>query len=440
MVIGTRKRSIPPPGVSISTLRTWSDGPGLDGDVSTDVTDHTIAKSSMKGTQVTVSENHPDWNGHLSDGRSIRDVGGNFFMSKRYVEFSDSGQRFLKGEKPFNAYPDDKRMSKATYSGLFLPLAPNDERMSFPPFINSSNDDLDERGATAIARCSPTNPTSDLTTFLGELLQEGIPKVVGGALNKLRHSSPREARKHLGHEFLNYEFGWLPFISDLKDLSKSITHSDAVISQYERDSGKVVRRSFGFPDENSSDYTVVADPANPWFSPSSSVMYVSGAIATGKVIRTWEQSRKCWFSGAFTYYIPSGGNTRDRMAKQVIEAKKLLGVRLTPTAVWNLTPWSWAIDWFTNAGDVLKNLDAWIIDNQVLVYGYIMEHTVSKYTYTYIPPTAFQSRDVYPPSVSFISEVKQRRKATPYGFGYQWEGLSLLQKAILTALGLTKWR
>jgi hypothetical protein len=118
----------------------------------------------------------------------------------------------------------------------------------------------------------------------------------------------------------------------------------------------------------------------------------------------------------------------------------LLGARLTPTALWNLAPWSWLVDWFSNASEVLQNFDAWMIDSQVLCYAYIMEHTLSTYTYTHIGNHSFHDASVRAPQVTLVSETKTRQRATPYGFGLTWDGLSNLQKSILGALGLTRWR
>jgi hypothetical protein len=384
----------------------------------------------LDGTQETVSETHAGWNSHK--GRFNGDVGGEFFTQKRYV-IGGSTPIGIEGKIQL----DPSTVSWATYQGPMLPVAPNE--MRWPDAHASSHHDLEVAGATAIARCAPTNPTASLSTFLGETIKEGIPKIAGSVILKWRNMTHHQRRKAIGEEYLNYQFGWVPFVNDLRDISHSITHAHDVLEQYERDSGRMVRRRYEFPRQYDSSTRLIYSQANPFISPDSIELY-RRPFVFGQVYVTETVARNQWFSGAFTYVLPTGGGARDNLAKYVIEAKKTLGLTLTPATVWNLTPWSWAIDWFTNAGDVLSNIDAWIIDNQVLLYGYMMEHVVSTRTYTYAGPTGYQSSSMRPNDVTLVTETKQRIKATPYGFGISWDGLSTFQKSILAALGITHFR
>jgi hypothetical protein len=120
------------------------------------------------------------------------------------------------------------------------------------------------------------------------------------------------------------------------------------------------------------------------------------------------------------------------------QAKKIFGLQLTPETIWNLAPWSWAVDWFTNVGDVIANLSDWINDGLVMQYGYMMEYKYSKITYTPVGPSMFRSGN-RPTQVSLVSETKTRRRASPFGFGLTWNGLSPKQLAIAASLGITKW-
>jgi hypothetical protein len=119
-------------------------------------------------------------------------------------------------------------------------------------------------------------------------------------------------------------------------------------------------------------------------------------------------------------------------------AKKILGLSLTPDIVWNLTPWSWAVDWFSNTGDVISNLTDWATDGLVLRYGYVMEHTITSDTYTYSGNTGLIDGNVRVPPLTLVTETKIRRRANPFGFGITWDGLSPRQLAITAALGLTR--
>jgi len=126
------------------------------------------------------------------------------------------------------------------------------------------------------------------------------------------------------------------------------------------------------------------------------------------------------------------------MARIALEAKKLLGLSLTPDVVWNLTPWSWAVDWFSNVGDVLSNITDALTDSLVMGYGYMMENTVQRRTYTFSGPTGAKTRGARPANVVFEVNSKQRVQANPYGFGLTWNSLTPFQLSILSALGISK--
>jgi hypothetical protein len=121
------------------------------------------------------------------------------------------------------------------------------------------------------------------------------------------------------------------------------------------------------------------------------------------------------------------------------EANKLLGLRLTPEVLWDLTPWTWLGDWVSNLGDVIHNVSALGQDNLVIKYGYIMQHT--KYEREYrlsLNKPRIDGVGVY--DLKLINERKVRMKASPYGFGLTWDGFSTRQWAILGALGLSNAR
>jgi hypothetical protein len=145
-----------------------------------------------------------------------------------------------------------------------------------------------------------------------------------------------------------------------------------------------------------------------------------------------------WFSGAFTYYLPSDWISRDKMRSARDGLRNIFNTDLTPEAVWNVTPWSWAFDWFANTGDVLHNVHAFADHSLVLRYGYMMQHSVATRTYNCVDPRTFYDGSGTPYTVRFITETKQRRRATPYGFGIDLSSLSDAQKAIVAALGLSR--
>jgi hypothetical protein len=91
-------------------------------------------------------------------------------------------------------------------------------------------------------------------------------------------------------------------------------------------------------------------------------------------------------------------------------------------------------------GDLIHNFNALSLNGLVLKYGYIMEHSVRKDTYYFVGDTGFVSgnANAFPPNITFVSEVKLRRRATPFGFGLTYAGFTNQQKAIVAALGLSR--
>jgi hypothetical protein len=76
----------------------------------------------------------------------------------------------------------------------------------------------------------------------------------------------------------------------------------------------------------------------------------------------------------------------------------------------------------------------------VIQYGYIMEHQVTSCTYTYVGYDGWKPAMLdRPSSITAFVETKRRKRATPFGFEITWNGLSLRQLAIASALGLTRW-
>lgn len=390
--------------------------------------------NSLTGRQITASENHPSWNKPRKAGYFKGDVGGPFFSQKRYAIGG--------GTTSWSKFVFDKSLGRGTLTALFgpfLPIAPSS--MPFPPSMQSTEDSMDELGATAIARCAPANPAANLSQFLGELVKEGLPSLIGSTLLKWRNLSSQERRRAIGKEYLSYEFGWKPIANDLAEISHAIIHADAIWRQYERDAGKLVRRKYEFPEYTDESWSTVSQEVRPWTNPSTTTFYDLSVPRTelGRVIRHRKVTRRQWFSGAFTYVLPDGSRAiRDHGAKNVLMAKKTLGLALTPDTVWNLTPWSWAVDWFTNVGDNLQNFSNWAFDGQVLRYGYIMEHTMVEDTYTYVGNTGLIPGCGRPAPVTLVTETKVRRQASPFGFGIQASDFTTRQKAIVAALGISR--
>jgi hypothetical protein len=128
------------------------------------------------------------------------------------------------------------------------------------------------------------------------------------------------------------------------------------------------------------------------------------------------------------------------MAELAAVAELNFGVAFTPETLWNLTPWSWAADWFSNAGDVISNLSDSQRYGLIMPYGYIMVNTIQKRTYSVSGVSDYGGSGNVPGSITFVTESKQRGKANPFGFGVSDGDLDPGQISILAALGLSRSR
>lgn len=299
----------------------------------------------------------------------------------------------------------------------------------WPNTVALTDVQLDAYGTSAISRCLPTNSVADLAVFFGELRREGIPKLIGSAALKRGNSGSRKAAE----EYLNLEFGWKPIVRDVQKFARAVRDSEMILAQYEKKSGQPVRRRYEFPViVNTGTPTVEATSVYP-YPGAASVLYTGSGTRT----KTVNFSQRIWFSGSFTYYLEPLKGKRDKGFLQ--RANKLLGVRLTPETLWNLAPWSWAADWFSNAGDVYRNISAFANDGLTMPYAYIMAETTTTNLYTLSGVKYKCAPGSHTFTQAFTTVVKQRRRATPYGFGLNPSvDFTTRQWAIAGALGLTK--
>jgi len=375
----------------------------------------------VTGTQFTESEGHPF---RFSKQKGRNDLGGPFYTQKAIVlPFGEVHRGY---ENISGGFEREYR-----YSGPLLPVNPS--TILWPPDNVSSQSDLDAAGATAISRVKPTNPVAGLTAALAELKTDGLPHVE----SSVDWTDKATLASGAGEDYLNVQFGWVPFVSDVSSFASGVTHARAVIEQYKRGIGRPTRRTYHFPAKKSTSETIIGT-GFPWGPQTGEfVSRGSGTPKAGLLSFQDDVVQERWFSGAFTYYFPSDILGSSKLADYAILAKQL-GLEITPSVLWQVTPWSWAVDWFSNMGDVISNWSAFHEDGLVLLYGYMMEHTIVTRTFSLRGVTDSLGDPIEVPDLTAVVETKVRSAANPYGFGVSWDGLSLFQTSILGALGLTK--
>lgn len=357
-----------------------------------------------------------------------------------YVGGLDVGSEFSTLKHSYvgpGAYPNAKWRSNVNqagsifveYDGPLLAKASDVGSTSvlWPVLSGVDRQTIHAKGTTAIARTLPTNPAAGLGVALGEL-RAGMPKMIGHTLTAQERRGPRSGAS----EYLNVEFGWKPLIQDVTSTARALRNSAEILAQYERDSGKHIRRRYRFPRDVTTEVTMTP---NQVASPTLNAYHYNG-VASGTLERTRVTTTETWFSGCFTYYLSAGDTAKSRLKKAEQQAAKLLGIRLTPDLLYQLAPWSWLVDWNSNLGDVIRNVSAFSQDGLVMRWGYVM--CTKTITDTYRLPSVVLRNGQRAMDQTFSTTQKVRYKATPYGFGLDAASFSTRQWAILAALGIAR--
>lgn len=271
--------------------------------------------------------------------------------------------------------------------------------------------------------------------------------------------------KKVANEFLENQFGWQPFLSDLRQLYATYHGSDRYMKHISSRNGKPTRREAtivgtyippgprgalgpgktdpGAPDAQGGSYDPqrtdnrIATGVGQLVSPSLHSRFFS-------VSPSWEQREitetVVRASGKFSYYRPefdTGLNDYSSPWFAIQRQLTLYGLRISPSNIWRATPWTWLIDWFTNISDHIDLLTDVAVDSVVCHYLYLTQH--KRREFKFIQNLPFAQTGMLSLSWSKEIETKERMGASsPYGISLTWENLTPRQLLILSALGLSR--
>lgn len=308
------------------------------------------------------------------------------------------------------------------------------------PSWESMHSTLATYGPTAVRRARPGKEIGGAFQFLVEL--RDLPRRPGRAL--LRAGVPgaiRDAQKFvatmaaLGSEYLNVAFGWKPFVSDLQSLYETHTRLDKELDNLRRNHGKAQRRRRTIVNSRVTNDTYTQTTGLGYWSgvhraPNNSPFTPSGvhSVFTQTVVEN-----HIWFAGRFRTYVPYMGTSEWTGAA----TRALYGLNVTPEHLYQVIPWSWLVDWFTNVGAVISNLSSNAAGNLFMDYGFLMQRRKE---------TTSVSQDYTCSALNIATSVtheygwesKTRIMASPFGFGLKYDDLTGYQKSILAALGLSR--
>lgn len=435
---------------------TWTNGVLMDtGDASDGLADSLVRQTTTSyhsGKVVADAENKQDRDkretGLLSGGiaastlsklraernsepRSRYDNGHPFSTSRTYFVLGGpyTAERTVTGSSTVNHYRSTSYV-RVTRSGTAW------VNSTFPSLPSR---DLTWYGTEAIKRCKPTNSAADLAVAFAELKREGLPHLPGKDL--LENWNRRPSVRDGGSETLNIEFGFKPLIAEAVKALDAADRARAILKQYTRDSGRMVRRRYEFPTEQGgTEWSDELSRGTVSFSGHGSTAPWVGTTAlttNGKLNEYHLWKERIWFSGQFTYFIPEADNLLGKLDRYSRMIDALIGSRLSFEAIWNLLPWSWLADWNLNIGSLVANLEDFQDHGILLRYGYVMRHYRGSYIRSVTGPS-LRSGVQGPFTAEFIRESKQRARADPFGFSTNPNSYSDRQWNILGALGMTK--
>lgn len=293
----------------------------------------------------------------------------------------------------------------------------------------------------------PDKPNFELALNLLEL--KDLPAMLQDSVRTVR-DVVKQTRKNgsslskTGEYYLAVNFGWLPVLGGVRDFVKTQREQQKRLTQLIRDSGKPVSRKIKIPETEES---TLADTKEVWHHDA----WAAGMGPQGGTFwyphepyYNWHRSRtvltsKLWAAGKFRYFLPPG-------PRDVVWTRNMLrrinGIRVTPSTVYNLMPWTWLADYFIELGEFVDAVSPGVADRLATEYFYVMWSV--NWTTTTEGTVGLQQMYVGKPSVHPRASVKSqvaimsRYPASPFGFGFTGGNLSSMQLAILGALGLSK--
>jgi hypothetical protein len=179
------------------------------------------------------------------------------------------------------------------------------------------------------------------------------------------------------------------------------------------------------------------DPAGFGLTGNQAISFLG---LNGQAIRSSRVEVRRWFEGEYVYLPKAGFNPGDHLER----FETLMKTDLTPSDLWQLSPWSWLVDWFLDIGGAIEAYETATSSRVLSTYAYAMEETLTRKG-SLIWSIAPDTNRYYAGPRSFAGEWVYHRKlrirANPFGFTLNpTVSLTALQLGILGALGLTRLR
>jgi len=394
-------------------------------------THHMSASEDMTGPNADIvggtSGNQLDFYRRLrNDQKNVSaDTGHDFFNQKSILEFTGTYMTLINPRGPY------------IYRGYVNPGWAGGWD-AYPDPESPSPSQIATDGGNGFRQGSPTKKEGHLLQAILELRQD-FPHIFGSTV--LKHGFTPHS---VGDEYLNAQFGVFPTLRDIHSVARSIKQISKSAGRFAAASGTINRRRVNLYDRESLHSPI------PMAPPSSMIGPVDGQPMDDlfydrnlwKAFVYDQRRHKSWFVGGYSYHVSEAHNFLGNIGKYLELADHALGLDYDIKTAYDLAPFSWLFDWFTDFGSFVQSVNLLSSDNLVLQYGYVMhEDIATRIREVQTPIRSDMIAEGWKvPSVALSTatiHTKRRTATGPYGFG-QTSGFSNQQYAILGALGMTK--
>lgn len=347
------------------------------------------------------------------------------------------------GKNPDKVRVYDGAFSMGSDYGLNLGSVETPGRMDVFNEVNPDN--MTGLGNRAWNKLRPKVEIANLGQTLAEIGQvpqmlkttskgfHDIWKNMGGNISKGDLMSP----KGIGDQFLNVQFGWKPFLRDMQDTYKVVSDFEAYQQKAVANNDTWTKRRFTEDVVEKEDVLLRRGPSND--NETDPTLYQFVFIEPGSCYQTVTRKEftRIWYKGVFKSYRPEFDMSAPTVLRDMRQKLSLLGLRISPTLVYKVTPWTWLGDWFYNVGDFVQRVEDIATNSVMSQYFYVMRQKMISLEYRKV----FKTKDGQTHDLRWVRSVESKARAkntNPWGFTTPPGGLSQGQLAIIAALGLSK--
>lgn len=279
------------------------------------------------------------------------------------------------------------------------------------------------------ASMAPQRPIASIGETVVDLIRGNVPRMVSHIARAIERE--KGLHKALGSDYLAAQFGWMPIISDIRNVINVLTSIDRMTFA---ESTRRSRQWMSFSGSYAGRRTPLASLSyhngtggGASFSTNASADIDSLAFMDHKLSSRFVAVARP--TRAANYFV-------DKAA----DAIQNLGL-WTPSLGWDLLPWSWLVDWSVALGSGLTNATYYGSQPGQYNIDYAYITTVSRLNTRVsnikpLAPTKYYRTEMSGGTALASSIWKERQRASPYGLWVDLTGLSASQFAILVALGL----